>query len=67
MSYGWPPRPPATVPWLRAIRELFTDDKTPTSEGVGANLVQILAELIRAVDRCTAEIKRFNDWTDRQQ
>jgi hypothetical protein len=67
MSYGWPPRPPAPVPWLRAIRELFSSDRVLTSEGAGGNLVELLAELVRAIDGCTVEIKRFNDWTDRQQ
>jgi hypothetical protein len=67
MSYGWPgPRPPQ-VPWLRTIRELFSSERVLTSEGAGGNLVDLLAELVCAIDRCTAEIRRFNDWTDRQQ
>jgi hypothetical protein len=63
---SWTPRPPVTVPWLRAIRELFTSDRAITSQGVGGNLVDLLAELVRAIDANTVEIRRFNDRRERE-
>jgi len=44
---------------------MFTSDRAITSDGVGANLVEMLADLVRAIDGCTAEIARFNNWADK--
>lgn len=61
MSYGWPgpgPRPP-TVPWLRAIRELFTDQRAVTKDGVGANLTEAIVMLAEATHELVEVLKTF--------
>ena len=50
----------------KALKELFTDDQALTAAGVGSNLVGMLAELVRAIDANTEQVRRFNDRRDRE-
>ena len=60
---SWPPRPTVTVtvPWLRAIRELFSSERTLSSEGAGHNLVEAIVMLAHSIDRAAAAIEQFNE------
>jgi hypothetical protein len=60
MSWGAPPPPPPS-PLLRLLRQVLHSDRVVTADGVGANLVEMIGELIQAIDRNTAEVRRFND------
>jgi hypothetical protein len=61
-------RPPIIggVALARELRALLFDQAAIDEQGAGLNLVQAMVRLAEAIDRNTAELRRYNDRRDRE-
>jgi hypothetical protein len=59
---------PLTAPGIvRVLRDLLSSDRVITTEGGGGNLVEVMADLTRAIDRIAAAMEYYNRRRDEER
>jgi hypothetical protein len=57
----------STPQLVRVLKELLASDHVITDQGAGANLIEVLSDLTRSIDRIAAAMEHYNRRRDEER